>query len=886
MWSILARIIIRKRWFILLLLLGLTGMFGYYTTKMKLSRELTDLLPPTDTNQIIFKKMRQLFGEEGMVIAVGIKDKDLYTPKKFKSWYDLGNELKDLEGVDSVFSEANMYYLVLDTAKQDFVLRKTFTKYPSTQAELDSLKAFTRSQPFYENIMFNDSTGVSLMMVFVNVERFNSQQRGNLIPNIMNTAEKYRDQFAEFHFSGLPLIRDVLFRSLRDELLLFVVLSVIASAIILYVFFRSFTVLFICMLTIVMGLVWSFGTMGLLGYKVTALMSLIPPLMIIIAIPNCIYLINKYHQEYLRSKNKLKALTMVIYKLGAATFITNANTALGFLTFVFTGNNKLMEFGIATSFNVMAMFFISLTFIPILFTFMPPPSVRHTKHLDKKWSANIIARLTNLILYRRKLIYVSVFLLTAGSAIGIFYIRTTGNIASDLPADSPVVTDLKFFEKESGGIMPMEIVIDSKEKGQITKDKTLHKIDSIQQYLKKDSIYSKSISIVDAVKVVNQAMHGGDPAYYAFMEQSDKRQLLRYREKLKDRKGTLKSFVDSTETLTRITATMADIGSVEIVRKQKVLLSVIDSILNPDKASVYKTIDRISRNKLKGDERIAAVNALFEENNRFRNRVVELIAGSDTSARYIELDENPDLLNQEMLKPGFDKVLMRAYKGTAYDVQVTGTSTLFAKGTNYMIDDMVQSLIFAILTISALMFFLFTSARMIIISLVPNIIPQIMIAGLMGLFDLPIKPSTILVFSLAYGISVDNSIHFLAKYRQELKAQHFNIKQCVIVSLRETFLSQVYTSVVLLLGFSMFCFSSFGATVALGILVSLSLFIAMFCNLIVLPALLLSLDRYIAVKAYQEPFLSIYDEEEDIDLSELEIKKPEEELPLDELKDE
>lgn len=886
MWSILARIIIRKRWFILLLLLGLTGMFGYYTTKIQLNREIADMLPPDDTNQVVFRKMRQLFGEEGMVIAVGIKDKDLYTPKKFKAWYDLGNELKDLEGVDSVFSEANMYYLVLDTGKKDFVLRKTFNKYPSTQAELDSLKKFTRSQPFYEDIMFNNQKGTSVMMVFVNVKRFNSQYRGNLIPEIMAAAEKYRPFFKEFHYSGLPLIRDTLFRSLKGELLLFVILSVFASAVILYLFFRSFTVLFICMLTIIMGLVWSFGSIGLLGYKVSALMSLIPPLMIIIAIPNCIYLINKYHQEYQRSKNKMKALTMVIYKLGAATFITNANTALGFLTFIFTGNTKLLQFGVITSFNVMAMFLISLTFIPILFTFFPSPSVKHTKHLDKKWSLNIISRLTNLILYRRKLIYVLTILITVGSFFGIFYIRTTGNIASDLPADSPVVADLNYFEKESGGIMPMEIVINSKEKGQITKDKTLHKIDSIQQYLRQDKIYSKSISIVDAVKLVNQAMHGGDVAYYDFLEQSDKRILLQYRDRLKGKRGNLKSFVDSTETLTRITASMADIGSVEIVEKQKTLLAVIDSILNPDKARVTMVIDRINRNKLKGDERIAAVNALFDENNRFRNRTVELIAGSDTSARYIELDENPELLEKEMVKPDFGEKLRVAYKTTQYETQVTGTSTLFAKGTNYMIDDMVQSLIFAILTISALMFFLFTSARMIIISLVPNIIPQIMIAGLMGIFDLPIKPSTILVFSLAYGISVDNSIHFLAKYRQELKAQHFNIKQCVIVSLRETFLSQVYTSIVLLLGFSMFCFSSFGATVALGILVSLSLFIAMFCNLIILPALLLSLDRYIAVKAYQEPFLSIYDEEEDIDLSELEIRKPDEELPLEELKDE
>lgn len=876
MWNILARIIIRKRWFILLLLLGLTGMFGYYTSKIQLNRELADMLPPTDTNQVVFKKMREIFGDEGMVIAIALKDKELYTPKKFKAWRDLGRELDKVEGVDSVFSEANMYYLSANFGAGKFELKKTYTKFPETQTELDTLKKFTRSQPFYRNIMYNEETGTSLMMVFVNAKKFNSKERGNLVPNVLAITNKYKDTFKELHYSGLPLVRDTLFRSLNKELILFVILSIVASALILYFFFRSFTALGICMLTVAIGLIWSFGSMGILQYKVTALMSLIPPLMIIIAIPNSIYIINKYHQEYVKTRNKLKALTLVIYKLGAASFITNANTALGFLTFIFTGNDKLMQFGIVTSFNVMAMFFIALTLIPILLTFAPAPSVKATKHLEKKWVTKVVNVLSNLVLTKRAAIYIVTILITVASSIGIFFIRTTGNISSDLPAHSQVVKDLKFLEKEFGGVMPIEIVINAREKGQLTKDKTLYKIDSIQRLLAKDSIYSKSISIVDASKLMNMAMNHGNPDKYDFMTDEDKRVFYdNFRKNLSEQRGAIRSFVDTTETITRITANMADIGSVEIAQRQEKLMPIIDSILNPDKAQVMWLIDQVEKGKITGEKKLTAINAALAENNRLRNTLMEIIAAGSKDKLYA-MDENPDLLNAEIKKENITGRLRKAYAAIEYQAQITGTSTLFAKGTNYMIDDMIQSLILAIITISALMFFLFTSARMIIISLVPNIIPQILIAGLMGIFDLPLKPSTILVFSLAYGISVDNSIHFLAKYRQELKTQHFNIKQCVLVSLRETFLSQVYTSLVLLLGFSMFCFSSFGATVALGVLVSLSLFIAMFCNLIILPALLLSLDRYIAIKAYQEPFLSIYDEEEDIELSDLEIEKTEE----------
>ena len=880
MWLIFARIIIRKRLFILALLLGLTGMFGYYTTKVTLSREFADLLPPTDTNMIQYKKMRKLFGEDGMVMVVAVQDKNIYQLKRYKAWYDLGNDLKKIKGVDSVFSEANMYTLHKDTARKKFELKKIFTKFPSTQAELDSIKIKVRSLPFYENLMYNPKTGTTIMMVFINAKKFNSKDRGDLIADIQEATEKYKEIFPDIKYSGLPLIRDTLFHSLRNELSLFVILSIVASALILYVFFRSFTVLFICMITVVMGLLWSFGTMGLLQFRVSALMSLIPPLMIVIAIPNCIYLINKYHQEYLKAKNKMKALTSTIRKLGAATFITNANTALGFATFLFTGNEKLMHFGIVSALNVMAMFFISLTIIPIIFSFFPPPSVKNTKHLEKKWSVKVVQKLIYLINYRRPVIYITTILISAVGVWGIFQMRTTGNIASDLPSNSKVVKDLFFLEGEFGGIMPVEIVINTKEPGQATKEKTLHKLDSIQRYLATDTIYSKSLSLADAVKFVNQAYYNGDPAYYTFFDKSDLGDLSRYKDSLEKNmaKGNFKAFLDSSQTITRITAQMRDIGSKEIDAAQKKLRPVIDSILNPDKANLVDLYRKIRDKKLTGQAMEEKLQLVFDDNIRFFNNMKEVIANGDTAiTRKLESDDA--YIKKYYSREDFPELLKKGIDKTVYDIAVTGTSTVFAQGTNYMIRDMIESLIFAIITISALMFFLFTSFKMILISLVPNIIPQILIAGIMGIFNIPIKPSTILVFSLAYGISVDNSIHFLAKYRQELKAQGFHIRECVMVALKETFLSQVYTSIVLFLGFSMFCFSSFGATVALGLLVSLSLFIAMFCNLIILPALLLSLDRYVAKLAFDEPFLSIYDEEEDVDLNELEVRRNEPDEP-------
>ncbi|MCK4639508.1 MAG: MMPL family transporter, partial [Bacteroidales bacterium] len=224
---------------------------------------------------------------------------------------------------------------------------------------------------------------------------------------------------------------------------------------------------------------------------------------------------------------------------------------------------------------------------------------------------------------------------------------------------------------------------------------------------------------------------------------------------------------------------------------------------------------------------------------------------------------------KDELKPKIDSI----FPPSRYNVIITGTSVVFLKGTNYLVKNLMTSLLLALIVISLLMALLFTSARMIGISLIPNLIPQIMTAGMMGFFLISIKPSTILIFSIALGISVDNAIHFLSRYRLQLKLNNWNIKESAIAALRETGYSMIYSSVVLFFGFGIFTLSSFGGTEALGYLVAFTLLIALLSNLFILPSLILTLDKRITTRRFKEPLLEIFDEEEDIDLNELEIEQ-------------
>jgi len=255
----------------------------------------------------------------------------------------------------------------------------------------------------------------------------------------------------------------------------------------------------------------------------------------------------------------------------------------------------------------------------------------------------------------------------------------------------------------------------------------------------------------------------------------------------------------------------------------------------------------------------------------------------DSTGRYVRFtckvaDIGTDKM-QELVEHNIEPKTKEIFTDTTQKVHITGTTLLFLKGNQYLIDDLSWSLVWAFGLISLMMAMIFTSPKMIMISLVPNMIPIIMTAGIMGLFNIPLKPSTALIFGISFGISIDSTIHYLSKYKQELKIYNGSVMQAVVKSLEEEGVSMIYTSIVLFCGFLIFAFSDFGGTIALGILTSVTLFFAMFTNLILLPAMLLTFSKGEKINLYpivKDKHEKIHTEDDDIeiDLQRLEIKLP------------
>ena len=831
------------------------------------------MLPKDTEAQSTYIHFKEMFGEDGSSLVIAIKDDSLYTKSHFRMWKELGDSILQIPGVLAVTSEAHLFSITNNIEKSMFEFRPIFYDKEYKDKSIAQIKKEIRLYPIYKDILYNQKTNVSLMMVKIEENFLTDKTKQNVVIDIENLAQSYEKKFGKTHFAGLPHMRVLIGKRVLNEMYIFIGLSIIVSSLLMYFFFRSVRVTIICNIVVLVTVVWSLGTIGMLGYNLSIIMALIPTLMIVIGIPNCIYLYNKYHQEYQHHKNKAKALHRVIKKTGTAMFLTNVTTALGFITFLFTNSEKFYEFGVISSINIMLCFIVSLCLIPVLASFSRNPKERHLKHLDRKAAVGLLKKLVYITAFKRAWVYWISAVIIVVSTFGVYKIKVTGNITGDLPAGDPILKDIQFIESNFGGAVPFEVMIGYKEQGRLfSKSKgTLTKVEEVQDMFAKDSLFAKSISIVDLLKVINMAYYGNNPQQYKIISRGDMLSLKKYIKNINangNSNFSLKELVDTSEYVVRVRTQMRDIGSYEVADKVREIKHKIDLIMNPDKPD----IERFYKKATSGKKQY--YDSIIDSYPRIYNSLTAEISKGDAD-KQLAFDSDPDLIKKYMKSKDIDTLMRHAIDQEYFDVKLTGTSVVASEGTQYLVENLFSSIFFAIISIALLMSILFYSFRMVVVSMIPNIIPLIMTAGIMGWFGIPLKPSTLLIFSIALGITVDNTIHFLARYRQELKQKKWDLKECVAISIRESGLSIIYTSVILFFGFIVFVFSQFGGTQALGYLSSLTYLIALFTNMVILPCLLLTLERKLTTKSFEEPYFELYDEEEDIDLNMLEVRSDE-----------
>lgn len=801
MWTKLAHIVLKYRLLLIVAVGIITVFMGYKAKDIEMAYDFAKVVPSNDPDMVYFQEFKNTFGEDGNIFAIGMKDSAVYTPTNFRRLKYLSREIENLKGINYVLSYPGMQRLEKDTQNKQFKLVPIFDEIPDSQVQLDSLFEVAGEQKFYHDQIINRENGATLLLVAIDKEVLNSKNREKLIYDIIFLADEYtRVTGIDLHYAGLPFVRSVMSGKVKNELNFFLLLSAGVTAVILLIFFRSWNAVVFPMIIIGVMVVWVMGSLALLDYKITLLTGLIPPIIVVIGIPNSIYLLNKYHQEFDKHGNKILALSRMIRRIGLVTLLTNFTTAIGFIVLAFTDIVILREFGIVAGINIFATFFVSIILIPAVFSYLPSPNTKQLKHLNFKLIDKALTGIDLLVHRYKYRVFLVTGVIVAISMAGLLQIHSVSYMVDDIPEDSRIKRDLAFFENNFSGVMPLELVIDTGRKRGVMQLSNLKKVEELENFLAALPHVNNPISLVDFIKAAKQAYFNNSPAYYSLPNNQEKSFIYRYLRNQSDSTSLVEAFVDSTGQAMRVSVKVADIGSNKMD-------SLVSTVIEP--------------------------------------KIKEIFNEGDTQ------------------------------------VIVTGTTPLFIKGNKFLIENLRMSLLLAFILIALIMAALFWNYKMILISVLPNLIPLIITAGLMGFLNIPLKPSTALIFSIAFGISVDDSIHFLAKYRLELFNNNFFVPIAVSKSIRETGTSMIYTSVILFAGFVIFAGSEFGGTVALGVLTSTTLLIAMITNLILLPSLLLTFDdgkRNKRVHPPIEQYDEFYqeDEDEEIDLDLLKVKSQKE----------
>ena len=766
-WSTVASLILRNRIVCILLIVATTVFLGMQWKNMRFSFNEASLLPDNHPFNLKYQSFVDRFGDEGNMIVLAIQDSTFFRSDNIQKWSALTKSFENHDAIATVTGIGNLKQLKKNARQQNFVVEDVPYQLARNQKEVDQLeKQLLEKSPFFHGILLNPKTEVYLTIIVLKKEVVNSEERELFVNNeLLPKVQAFETNTGfDIHVSGMPYIRTINAGTILSEIRMFVIVAALVTTLIFFFFFKSYRATFISMVVVVVGVMWAFGVLGLFRFEITVLTALIPPIVIVIGVPNCIFLINKYQHEVKKHGNQARSLQRVITRIGNATLMTNMTTALGFATFTLTNSKLLIEFGLVAAVNIMLLFILSLFLIPILYSYMSLPKQKHLAHLNRNWMNGFINWMEKVVREKRISVYFVSVIALMMSIVGIYQIKLSGTIIDDLPKKSNFFKDIQFFESQMSGVMPIEIMINTKRRNSATQLSTLNRVEKLAAHIRGVPELSEPLSVAHIAKYAKQTYYNGNPNYFNIPTRQEYSFIGSFVKNSLFADGIAENLIDSTGQYIRMTTMLKDVKTERMEEIESNLLLTIGQIFPSDR----------------------------------------------------------------------------------FDTQVTGKALSYLKGTRFLVRNLVLSLSLAILLIAIFMAYQFRSFPMILISLIPNIIPLILTAGMMGFLGIPIKPSTILVFSVAFGISVDDTIHFLVKYRQELEANKWKIKKSVYLALRETGVSMFYTSIVLFFGFSVFMISSYGGTVALGGLVSATLLFAMLANLILLPSLLLSLEKKIA----------------------------------------
>lgn len=638
---------------------------------------------------------------------------------------------------------------------------------------------------------------------------------------------------------GIPLVQATYTRTVVRDILVLVPLTLLVIAILLGVAFRRAYAVVGPLTGVGLSTIWTLGLIQVLGLPFDMVNSVSGVVILVVGVASGAHIISRHREELARigaaNAPRQVAIIETMVRMTPACFITSATTAVGFGSLASATLPAIRNFGLVLAAGVMLAWLVQMVWMPILLSFIRPhrilPAPKRDPHAGETLFARVLDAAATRVLARPALVVIVA--LTLGLIAGFFALRlhADARMAGELSSSHPVALGLAAMEDDLSGVLVHAITLRGRSQGVCDSDLDCG---SDSRCRRVDPYFASTTHLKDALVALTGVE--GDPLL------TDLEARLRNRsEGLFDEEAPIEGVCAPAITQPRVIAFITALEAWLESRPRPP-----PSQGRPLISHVQSLVDLVADLGPLPDGAQARANAVLERVGLLENGApaltARLLTPDRTRTQIVIRANDIGLAAWRDFSPGLYAEIerLRLYHGLRddFDLEVTGGSTLAERAISGLAADLGTSLGWGSLLVLTFLIGLVRSVRLGLLAMVPNILPLIYMLGLMGAFDLPIRASTLIVFSVALGIAVDDTTHFIHRYREEVMRQGEG-SAAIRTTLIATGHPIVLTSAILICGFMMNGFSDFMAIVEFGLLSAVTLVIALVCDLLVTPALLL-----------------------------------------------
>jgi uncharacterized protein len=768
----------------LLLALLLTGLFGYYARQFRIDSSVEHLLATNDPNKKYYEEVRALFGNDDITV-IGLVTEDVYTPATLEKIRRITQQIEKIDGVQSVRSLTNVPDPIADLSFPPLLI-------PQIPTDADALAALRRKieeqYPIYLNLVTKDAKGAAIIVYFkpLSDDEFLNKKIDDQLQTIVA-----REQGPEhLYLTGMQNIKVKSLEMMKEDLRTFTPLSLAVIMGVLGFCFRNLRGVLLPLLSVLCGVVWTLGIMVLTGEAITIGTLVLPSLLIVIGSTYSIYVIAQYEEEAEKGGTAAEVVLRAFSRVSLPVVIAAFTTVVGFVTLLVNRIATIRALGLYAAIGFASVTVIVLTLIPAILVLLPLSRRKRTRTSEGRLTV-LLARVGQFNRNYQKPIIVVATLMILPCLWGITRIRADSDFLKFFKPNSAVRRANEIINERIGGTQIFSVVVNSGQKGGVVTPDLLKRIKCLQRHLATIPGVDQTLSLADYADLVDRGLHNS-PAEGDIVV---------------DEAGAPPSSAPAAAPVTPLWDLL------QCDQPQGEAAEQLAAQLTERLESALKLVKNMSAATLAS---VATIDFSIT-NMVVRTRLTsssDIVGAAEEVRRYAK-DHFPPEVN----------------------VRPTGSLILLNEATEDIVWGQITSLGFALVVIFVVLSLMFLSAKVGLLSLLPNLLAILVLFGAMGWTGVTLNLGTSIIASIAIGIAVEDAIRYLARLSAEIQATH-DQDLAIFQTVSTVGKPIIYASTALGLGFLTLLFSNFVPIQKFGILTAITIAAAFVNDLVLLPALL------------------------------------------------